>query len=69
MSTVLVFATDENLFAELVTAGEKIGDEVVAAALGPAAEDPEVPGASKVYTAQGDGLDEYHVDPVATGLS
>jgi electron transfer flavoprotein alpha subunit len=71
MSTVLVFATNDDLYAELVTAAEQVGDDVVAAALGPAAENAEglVPGASTVYTATGDGLDEYHVEPVANALA
>jgi electron transfer flavoprotein alpha subunit len=70
MSTVLVFATNEDLYPELVTAGQRVGDDIVAAVLGPAADNAEnlVPGAEVVYTAQGDGLDEYHVEPVANAL-
>lgn len=71
MTTVLVFATEESLYPELVTAGQKVGDEVVAAALGPLADEADglAPGASTTYAAQGEGLDEYHSGPVTRAMA
>lgn len=68
--TVLIFATDASLYPELVTAAEKIGDEIVAAALGPLADEADdlAPGADRTLTASGGGLDEYQTAEVTNAL-
>jgi len=70
MTTVLIFATDETLYPELVTAAKKIGDEIVAAALGPIADEAGdlAPGADRTLTASGGGLDEYQTAEVTNAL-
>ncbi|MDX1612481.1 MAG: hypothetical protein R3185_08925, partial [Candidatus Thermoplasmatota archaeon] len=69
--TTLIFATNPELYPELVAAGKQLGDDVVALALGPVAESTDglAPGASKVLTATGDGLDTFLSKPTAHAIT
>ncbi len=68
--TTLIFSTSKDLYPELVTAAEHLGGDVVAAVLGPLASEADgiAPGASKVLTASGPGVDELESGAVASAL-
>ncbi len=69
--TTLIFATEAGLYPELVTAAQERGEEVVAVALGPLAEKAGelAPGADRVLTATGEGLEEHLTGSVKDALA
>ena len=69
--TTLIFATEAVLYAELATAAGQLEGDVVAAALGELAGDAGslAPGASKVLTATGGGLDTLDARATAAALA
>lgn len=69
--TTLIFATGRSLYPELVTAAQQREGDVVAAALGPLAGEADglAPGADRVLTASGGGLDENLAADVKEALA
>lgn len=69
--TTLIFATEKGLFGELVAAAQVLGGDIVAAALGPVADETDglAPGATKVLTVKGGGLDSFDAGATAAALA
>ncbi len=65
--TVLIAATSKDLYPELVTAAKALGEEVVALAIGPLADQADgiAPGADRVLTIGGE--DTAYMSETATG--